>query len=45
MDLRGIELNGMDWINLVQDSGQWRTVLNTVMNLRISENVGKFLSS
>jgi hypothetical protein len=26
---------GMDWINLVQDSDQWRALVNTVMNLRV----------
>jgi hypothetical protein len=36
MRLRGIVWNGMDWIDLVQDRDQWRTLVNTVMNLRIS---------
>jgi hypothetical protein len=31
MDLRGIEWDGMDWIDLAQDRGQWRAALNTVM--------------
>jgi hypothetical protein len=34
MDLREIELNGMDWIDLAQDRDQWRALVNTVMNLR-----------
>jgi hypothetical protein len=25
----------MDWIDLAQDGDQWRTVVNTVMNLRV----------
>jgi hypothetical protein len=25
----------MDWIELAQDRGRWRTVVNAVMNLRI----------
>jgi hypothetical protein len=35
MDLRVIEWEGVEWIHLVQDSDQWRTVVNTVMNLRV----------
>jgi hypothetical protein len=35
----------MDWINLAQDRDQRRALANTVMNLRVSLNAGKFLSS
>jgi hypothetical protein len=35
MDLREIEWDGMDWIDLVQDRDQWRTLVNTVMNFRV----------
>jgi hypothetical protein len=35
----------MDWIDLAQDSDQWRALVNTVMKLRVPLNVGKFLSS
>jgi hypothetical protein len=34
-DLREIEWDGMDLINLAQDRDQWRTLVNTVMNLRV----------
>jgi hypothetical protein len=44
MDLREIRWDGMDWINLAQDRHQWRALANTVMNLRVPQNVGKFLS-
>jgi hypothetical protein len=35
MNLRGIEWDGMDWINLAQDRDQYRVFLNMVMNLRV----------
>jgi hypothetical protein len=35
MDLREIGWGGMGWIDLAQDSDQWRAVVNTVMNLRV----------
>jgi hypothetical protein len=44
MDLREIGWGGMDWIDLAQDMDQWRDLVNTVMNLRVPQNVGKFLS-
>jgi hypothetical protein len=33
MDLREIGWGGMDWIDLAQDTDQWRVLVNTVMNL------------
>jgi hypothetical protein len=35
MDLRGVGWGGMDWIDLAQDRDQWRTLMNTVMNLQV----------
>jgi hypothetical protein len=35
MDIIEIGWSGMDWIHLAQDINQWRTLVNTVMNLRI----------
>jgi hypothetical protein len=34
MELREIGWGGMDWIDLAQDRDQWRTLVNTIMNLR-----------
>jgi hypothetical protein len=45
MDLREIGWGGMDWIVLAQDRGQWRALDNTVINLWVPYNVGKFLNS
>jgi hypothetical protein len=35
IDLREIEWNCMDWIDLAQDRDQWRDLLNTIMNVRV----------
>jgi hypothetical protein len=35
MDLRKIEWDCMDWIDLTQVRDQWRALVNTVMNLRV----------
>jgi hypothetical protein len=35
MDLREIGWGGMDRIDLTQFKGQWRALVNTVMNLRV----------
>jgi hypothetical protein len=34
-DFRGIEWDGVDWIDLAQDRDQWRALVNMVMNLRV----------
>jgi hypothetical protein len=44
IDLREIEWDGMDWIDLAQDRDQWRALVNTVMNLRVPQNAGNFLN-
>jgi hypothetical protein len=45
MDLRETGWDVMDWIDLAQDRDQWRALVNTVMNLWVPLNAGKFLSS
>ena len=34
-DLQEVGWDGMDWIDLAQDRDGWRTLVNTVMNLRV----------
>jgi hypothetical protein len=35
MDLREIAWDGVDWMDMAQDRGQWRALVNTVLNLRV----------
>jgi hypothetical protein len=35
MNPRETRWGGMDWIDLAQDRDQWRTLVNTVINLRV----------
>jgi hypothetical protein len=44
MDVREVVWDGMEWIELAQVRDQWRVLVNTVMNLRVPKNSGKFLS-
>jgi hypothetical protein len=44
IDLRETGWDGMGWIDLAQDRDQWRTLVNTIINFRVSQNARKFLS-
>jgi hypothetical protein len=35
MDLREIEWDGVDWIDMAHDRNQWRALVNILMNLRV----------
>jgi hypothetical protein len=43
MDLREIGWELADWIHLDQDRDQWQVLVNTVMNLRVSQQSREFL--
>jgi hypothetical protein len=36
MDLQEVGCGGIDWIDLAQDSGRWRALVNAVMKHRVS---------
>ena len=35
MDLQKAGCRGLDWIELAEDRGRWRALVNAVMNLRV----------
>jgi hypothetical protein len=43
MDLRETGWDGVDCNDVAQDRDQWRALVNTVLNLRVPQNAGKFL--
>jgi hypothetical protein len=40
MDLREIEWDGVDWIDIAQDRDHWRALVNTILNLRGNKMLG-----
>ena len=45
MDFQEVGCGYVDWIGLAQDRDSWRTLVSAVMNLRVSQNAGNFLTS
>jgi hypothetical protein len=44
MDLKEIGWDGVDWIDMAEDRDQCWALVNTVLNLWVPQNAGKFLS-
>jgi hypothetical protein len=42
MDLSEIGVSVVDWICLAQDRYRWRALVNSVMNIRVPLNAGKY---
>jgi hypothetical protein len=45
MDLQEVGWEGVVWMDMAQDRNRWRALVNAVMNLRIPQNAGNFLTS
>jgi hypothetical protein len=45
MELKELQLEGVDWMHLAQDKDKWRTLVNMKMNLRVTKKVGNSLTS
>jgi len=45
LDLEKVRWRGLDWIYLVQDRDRWWAVVNAVMNFRVAQKEGNFLTA
>ena len=45
MDFKKIRWMGVNWINLAQNRDRWWALVNAVINLRVLQIAGNFLTS
>jgi hypothetical protein len=45
MYVKEMGFEGMDWIHLAQDRGQWCPLVNVIMNLQVAQKAENFLIS
>jgi hypothetical protein len=45
IDLQEVGWGDMEWTDLTVDRDRWQAILNAVMNFRIPQNEGRFLTS
>jgi hypothetical protein len=45
MDLQEVAWKNIDWIDMAQYKDKWRAIVNAVMNIRLPQNAGNFLTS
>ena len=45
MDLKEVGCGDVDWIDLAEDRDRLLALVNSVMNLRVPQNAGNFLTS
>jgi hypothetical protein len=45
MDIQEVRWGAMDWIEVALDMDRWRSLVNAVMNFRVPQNAGNFLTS
>ena len=44
VDLQEVICEGKDWIVVAQNRDRWRAVVKAVMNVRVPQNAGNFLT-